>query len=1335
MGSGGRATLYTGSISDSTGVTALVGSGSGNFRYNSNASRTNHTAALGTGTYAVYREQPTLTIAVNNLAAITYGSSAPTYVSSIAGEINGDTVSQALTTLPSVGDDGVISGSGHLTAGTHAVTASGAVDQFGYALNYVAAALTVNKASLVATGLTASAKTYDGTTSTTLGGTATISPIAGDTVTLVGTASGAFANKNVGTAKAVTVTGNTLSGVDAGNYTLVQQSGLTADVTPATLVVTGLTASAKTYDGTTFATLGGTATISPFGSDMITLGGTASGTFANKNVGTAKAVTVTGNTLGGVDAGNYTLVQQSGLTADVTPATLFVTGLTASGKTYDGTTFATLGGTATISPLAGDTVTLGGTASGTFANKNVGTAKAVTVTGNTLSGVDAGNYTLVQQSGLTADITPATLFVTGLTASAKTYDGTTAATLGGAATFSPLAGDMVTLVGTASGNFANKNVGTAKAVTVTGNTLSGVDAGNYTLVQQSGLTADITPATLFVTGLTASAKTYDGTTAATLGGAATFSPLAGDMVTLVGTASGNFANKNVGTAKAVTVTGNTLGGADAGNYTLVQQSGLTADITPATLFVTGLTASAKTYDGTTAATLGGTATISPFGSDMVTLGGTSSGTFANKNVGTAKAVTVTGNTLGGADAGNYTLVQQSGLTADVTPATLVVTGLTASGKTYDGTTFATLGGTATISPFGSDMVTLVGTASGNFANKNVGTAKAVTVTGNTLSGVDAGNYTLVQQSGLTADVTPATLVVTGLTAGAKTYDGTTFATLGGTATISPLAGDTVTLGGTASGTFANKNVGTAKAVTVTGNTLGGADAGNYTLVQQSGLTADVTPATLVVTGLTASGKTYDGTTFATLGGTATISPFGSDMVTLVGTASGTFANKNVGTAKAVTVTGNTLGGVDAGNYTLVQQSELTADVTPATLFVTGLTASAKTYDGTTSATLGGSATISPFGSDMVTLGGTASGNFANKNAGTAKAVTVTGNTLSGVDAGNYTLVQQSGLTADIGKANATVTGNSGSATYDGQSHTVSGFTVTGLVGGELATVLTGVSATASGTGAGSYDVVPVGADGNYNLTRINGRLLIAKADLAVTANDDRKAYDGLRYSGGNGVSYAGFVNGETSNVLEGVLGYGGTSQGAANAGTYSIVPTGLKAANYQIEFIAGMLNISAPPPVSPTVPVPPLPTPSTNPPLLSVGPGEGLGSGVVNGSQNVPLKSNNSSSGSSVVSVLREPSAPAPIPMTVYVPKEVVGAPTGISFQLPSQLLDAAAGKSSSIRVTTINGEPLPSWMKFNAETATFVASSVPEGVFPMQLVVTVNGKSTVVVISNQAGN
>jgi hypothetical protein len=60
----------------------------------------------------------------------------------------------------------------------------------------------------------------------------------------------------------------------------------------------------------------------------------------------------------------------------------------------------------------------------------------------------------------------------------------------------------------------------------------------------------------------------------------------------------------------------------------------------------------------------------------------------------------------------------------------------------------------------------------------------------------------------------------------------------------------------------------------------------------------------------------------------------------------------------------------------------------------------------------------------------------------------------------------------------------------------------------------------------------------------------------------------------SGLSYSGFVNGETPAVLGGTLSYGGTSQGATNAGSYSIIPSGLSSSNYAISYTNGTLTIN-----------------------------------------------------------------------------------------------------------------------------------------------------------------
>ena len=81
----------------------------------------------------------------------------------------------------------------------------------------------------------------------------------------------------------------------------------------------------------------------------------------------------------------------------------------------------------------------------------------------------------------------------------------------------------------------------------------------------------------------------------------------------------------------------------------------------------------------------------------------------------------------------------------VDPATLTVSdaGLTPDNKIYDGTTTATLAiGTPTlVGVVGADSVSLVtSSATGTFADKDIGTAKTVTIAGLTLTGANAGNY-------------------------------------------------------------------------------------------------------------------------------------------------------------------------------------------------------------------------------------------------------------------------------------------------------------------------------------------------------------------------------------------------------------------------------------------------------------------------------------------------------------------------------------------------------------------------------------------------------------------
>ncbi|HAT31714.1 MAG TPA: hypothetical protein DCW29_12945, partial [Janthinobacterium sp.] len=168
-------------------------------------------------------------------------------------------------------------------------------------------------------------------------------------------------------------------------------------------------------------------------------------------------------------------------------------------------------------------------------------------------------------TGLTADIGRAVIgAVTGIVANNKVYDGTLVASLNtdGASFVGKIGADSLALVG-ASGGFADKNAGVGKTVAIAGIALAGADAGNYTLASDvASTTADIAAARLNVLASGVN-KVYDGATGATV--ILADNRIAGDALTLA-SGGANFADKNAGAGKAVSVSGIVVGGADAGNY-------------------------------------------------------------------------------------------------------------------------------------------------------------------------------------------------------------------------------------------------------------------------------------------------------------------------------------------------------------------------------------------------------------------------------------------------------------------------------------------------------------------------------------------------------------------------------------------------------------------------------------------------------------------------------------------------------------------------------------------------------------------------------------------------
>lgn len=454
-----------------TGVAAAF---AGDARYlasNNTASLTVTSRDLTVAAIGVNKEYDSLTTATVTLSD-----------NKLAGDDLTSSYTSAAFANKNVGIGKTVSVSGINLSGTDAVN---------YNLLNLTASTTADITARHITGsFTADNKIYDRTTNATVLTRTPNNIIVGDTVTLIG-GTAAFADKNVGNGKVVTLIGAILSGTDQNNYALDSVATAAANITKRDLTV-GATGVNKAYDGTTIATVN--LTDDRIAGDVLTTS-YASASFDNKNAGIGKPVGVTGISISSTDAGNYNLLNMvAATTANITQKQIAGT-FSSENKVYDGTTAATVVNRQLSGVLDVDNVSLtGGTAS--FANKNVGVNKTVTLTGATLDGTDKNNYTLSSVATTTANITARELTVAA-TGVNKPYDGKTDATV--TLSDNRVAGDVLTPNYT-SATFENADAGTGKTVHVSGISISGVDAGNYHLVNETAITtADITGIAVTVT--------------------------------------------------------------------------------------------------------------------------------------------------------------------------------------------------------------------------------------------------------------------------------------------------------------------------------------------------------------------------------------------------------------------------------------------------------------------------------------------------------------------------------------------------------------------------------------------------------------------------------------------------------------------------------------------------------------------------------------------------------------------------------------------------------------------------------------------------------------------
>ena len=315
-------TDYTGTIVYSGAPTATSVPGSYTFSYTSGATLSNAAYYLvGAGASTAWTVAPkpltiTAVTASKTYDGLAYSGGSVSYSAFANGQSAFD-----LSGMLTYGG----TAQGAINAGSYTLTASG-LSSSNYAITYVAGSLTVDKANL---SKVTAAKTYDGLSTVTAAQMTAIEGVSGETFSATaGTAN--ISDKNVAGIKTLTdLSSLTLSSANGGlssNYNL--STGLPAagnlnrvTIDALALQVSGVAAQNKTYDGNTTATLTGTAQVASLAGDAVTVDASGmAAQFGSTAVGTALPVTVTGYALTGAAAGNYSLRQPMGLSADIVAA-------------------------------------------------------------------------------------------------------------------------------------------------------------------------------------------------------------------------------------------------------------------------------------------------------------------------------------------------------------------------------------------------------------------------------------------------------------------------------------------------------------------------------------------------------------------------------------------------------------------------------------------------------------------------------------------------------------------------------------------------------------------------------------------------------------------------------------------------------------------------------------------------------------------------------------------------------------------------------------------------------------------------------------------------------
>ena len=785
---------------------------------------------------------------------------------------------------------------------------------------------------------------------------------------------------------------------------------------------------------------------------------------------------------------------------------------------------------------------------------------------------DNGVYKDVVVSTGEVTVQPYTLTVDkGDIAVSKTYDGTTAVTAGkvtGKLGYTDPSFDDGLSITYTNATFDNANVASASKVTFSGLKIEGTKAANYKLdVTSFNVVATISKALLTI-------KAKDNTI------------IYGDAPAENGftVVSGLCGNDTAGVVTGVTYTYNYTQNGNVGSYTITPAGGEAANyevktyesgtltVNPKALTVTaGDLKVTKTYDGTNNA--GVAAENTKLGldgvvnNDDVKVSYTTIGAYADANVGSGKAVTISGLSLTGAKASNYTIsASEQQITAgEITKADLTAKMLSfaPASTVYDGT---------------------AKTVSVTLKTPYTGMGEVTVKYDGAVSATNAKTYDI------TADVT----------------EGTNFNAAAGLSlgefTIQPKSIAGVTIEGIGANGYEFTGSEIKPAITVKD--------GDKPLTEDTDYTVTYTGNTNVGTAtLTVAGKgNYDSATTkqATFKITKTQPKIGTDYRVTIPTAdliySGTLkeatvekTNTNIGSI-TVKYNGSTVKPVNAGTYAVTVDITESANYAAMTavdcgsftiatkdITVSGVTLKDKTYNGRTDDAVVTAVTFNDLVTgEALTLGTdfTATAVYdsadANDNADAKVQITL-GDT---VKANNYNLTNGTNFaaTGKVEKATTTLSLSAANAVYTGTAYDESKITKTSNV--ETAPTYTYytnedcTTAVADGkpVSVGTYWVKGVIAETiNNTAAEAKDEFQITKAPLTIKANDKTITYGAAPAN--DGVTYTGLVNNEDGAAVVNNLTYEYNYTQYGNVGTYTITPKDATADNYDIKFVPGELTV------------------------------------------------------------------------------------------------------------------------------------------------------------------